>query len=245
MKNFAFVLVSLSLLALSSATAQQTPAQMRAIGVDTASAEIPLDDILSGGPPPNGIPAIGFTGDWQGAAGATQAPAFVTQEVAADWLEPQEPVITLTLNGESKAYPLQILTWHEIVNDTLGGVPVAVTFCPLCNSALAFDRRIPLTEDTQNTVVGLNEEAAPEPIAEDFLAAYTLQTGEDVTAGLTVTFGVSGMLYNSNLLMFDTANKHPLVTATRYGQRRHPERHAALALPRTDRQLCRVPGSFP
>ena len=187
--------------------AQQTPSQMRAIGVDTAQAEIPLDDILSGGPPPNGIPAIGFTGDWQGAAGATQAPAFVTQEVAAEWLEPQEPVIALTLNGESRAYPLQILTWHEIVNDTLGGVPVAVTFCPLCNSALAFDRRIPLTEETKNTLTDLNEAAAPEPVAEDFAATYALQHGQEneVTAGLEVTFGVSGMLYNSNMLMFDTA----------------------------------------
>ena len=206
MKNFLFIIGCLSLFALSSAAAQQTPSQMRAIAVDTASAEIPLAEIMSGGPPPNGIPAIGFTGDWQGAAGATQAPAFVTQEVAADWLEPQEPVIALTLNGESKAYPLQILTWHEIVNDTLGGVPVAVTFCPLCNSALAFDRRLPLTENTRETVTELNEAATPEPIAENFSAAYALQTGEEnkITAGLPVTFGVSGMLYNSNMLMFDT-----------------------------------------
>ena len=84
---------------------------------------------------------------------------------------------------------------------------MAVTFCPLCNSALAFDRRIPLTESAQEAVTELNEAATPEPLAEDFLAAYDLQTGaeNEVTAGLTVTFGVSGMLYNSNLLMFDTA----------------------------------------
>ena len=54
----------------------------------------------------------------------------------------QEPVITVTLNGEIRAYPVRILIWHEIANDTLGGVPIAVTFCPLCNSALVFDRRV-------------------------------------------------------------------------------------------------------
>ena len=53
-----------------------------------------------------------------------------------------EPVISLEINGEAKAYPLQILTWHEIVNDELGGVPVTATFCPLCNSAIVFDRRL-------------------------------------------------------------------------------------------------------
>ncbi|MGB5882321.1 MAG: DUF3179 domain-containing protein, partial [Thermoanaerobaculia bacterium] len=58
------------------------------------------------------------------------------------WLEDQEPVISFEINGEAKAYPLQILTWHEIVNDVVGGVPVAVTFCPLCNSAIVFDRRL-------------------------------------------------------------------------------------------------------
>jgi len=69
-------------------------------------------------------------------------PAFETQEGAAAWLAPNEPVIALEVNGEAKAYPLQILTWHEIVNDTVGEIPVVVTFCPLCNSALVFDRRL-------------------------------------------------------------------------------------------------------
>jgi len=73
---------------------------------------------------------------------AIDSPQFTTPEAAADWLGGQEPVVAITLNGESRAYPLQILTWHEIVNDELGGVPVSITFCPLCNSALAFDRRL-------------------------------------------------------------------------------------------------------
>jgi hypothetical protein len=83
--------------------------------------------VVSGGPPPDGIPAI-------------DEPRF-TRAAAVDWLDGREPVLALTVDGESRAYPVQILIWHEIVNDTVGGVPVAVTYCPLCNSALAFDRR--------------------------------------------------------------------------------------------------------
>ena len=73
---------------------------------------------------------------------AIDSPQFTTPEAAEEWLGGQEPVVAITINGESRAYPLQILTWHEIVNDELGGVPVSITFCPLCNSALAFDRRL-------------------------------------------------------------------------------------------------------
>lgn len=90
---------------------------------------VPLSEILSGGPSKDGIPAI-------------DKPAFDTVAAADKWLKPKEPVILLTRNGEARAYPLQILIWHEIANDTVGGVPVAVTFCPLCNTAVAFDRRL-------------------------------------------------------------------------------------------------------
>ncbi|MYC06444.1 MAG: DUF3179 domain-containing protein [Chloroflexi bacterium] len=68
-------------------------------------------------------------------------PKFVAPSEAA-WLKDVEPVVSLDIDGDARAYPLQILTWHEIVNDTVGGVPVSVTFCPLCNSAIAFDRRL-------------------------------------------------------------------------------------------------------
>lgn len=86
-------------------------------------------EILSGGPPKDGIPAI--TG-----------PTFVN--VADETrLGAREPVITLEIDGEiPRAYPIRYLTWHEIVNDDVGGVPVAVTFCPLCNSGMVFDRRV-------------------------------------------------------------------------------------------------------
>lgn len=69
------------------------------------------------------------------------APQFVSTTDASAWLKDVEPVVSVEIEGEARAYPLQILTWHEIVNDDVGGIPVAVTFCPLCNSAIAFDRR--------------------------------------------------------------------------------------------------------
>ena len=96
---------------------------------DFSKRSVPYSEIFSGGVPRDGIPPI-------------DDPRFVTVEEADDWLEEKEPVIALEIDGAAKAYPLQILTWHEIVNDTLAGVPVAATFCPLCNSAIAFDRRL-------------------------------------------------------------------------------------------------------
>jgi hypothetical protein len=96
---------------------------------DFTRASVPFDQISSGGPPRDGIPPL-------------DQPRFEPVAQADTWLAPQEPVIHLALGGEARAYPLQILIWHEIVNDTLGGVPVAVTFCPLCNTAIAFDRRL-------------------------------------------------------------------------------------------------------
>jgi len=86
------------------------------------------DELISGGPPPDGIPAI-------------DAPAF-EQADHVDWLEDNEPVLSLTVGGETRAYPLRVMTWHEIVNDVVGGVPVAVTYCPLCNSGVAFQRTV-------------------------------------------------------------------------------------------------------
>jgi hypothetical protein len=90
---------------------------------------VPLTEILSGGPPRDGIPALDH-------------PAFVPVAGKAG-LDAREPVMVLDLDGApARAYPLRYLTWHEIVNDTVAGVPVAVTFCPLCNSGIVFDRRL-------------------------------------------------------------------------------------------------------
>lgn len=95
---------------------------------------------------------------------AIHDPSFDSIETASEWLEPQSPVIALDFEGEARAYPLAILTRHEIVNDEVNGTPLAVTFCPLCNSALVFNREI---------------------------------------EGEVVSFGVSGLLRNSDLVMYD------------------------------------------
>ena len=91
---------------------------------------------------------------------AVRTPSFADR----DYLHPSSMVIGLEIDGDTRAYPIAILNHHEIVNDLVGPVPVAVTFCPLCNTALVFDRRV----------------------------------GEQ-----TLTFGVSGKLFRSNLIMYD------------------------------------------
>jgi hypothetical protein len=111
---------------VTAATGLAQPATLRP---NTAKTLVPLAEIVSGGPPPDGIPAI-------------DRPAFVGPVAAAAWLTPREPVLALEIGGDARAYPLQILMWHEIVNDVVGGRPVIVTYCPLCNSGLAFERTI-------------------------------------------------------------------------------------------------------
>lgn len=110
---------------------------------------IPLEKIRSGGPPKDGIPSI-------------DRPRFTDADSAT--VSDSEVVVGLEIGEEARAYPLSILVWHEIVNDEVGGVPVAITYCPLC---------------------------------------YTTQVFERVIDGEAVEFGVSGKLYNSNLLMYD------------------------------------------
>lgn len=96
---------------------------------DFDNAAIDLAEIFSGGPPKDGIPPI-------------DEPKFVSVEEAAQWLDPKEPVIAVVIEDTARAYPLQILMWHEIVNDELAGTPISVTFCPLCNASIVFDRRL-------------------------------------------------------------------------------------------------------
>ena len=110
---------------LSSASAS---AQEDTWSTDFSKRTVPLEELMAGGPPKDGIPAI-------------DRPKFETVKQADRWLGKREPVAVVELNGEAKAYPLQILIWHEIVNDVVGETPVVVTFCPLCNTTLAFDRR--------------------------------------------------------------------------------------------------------
>lgn len=96
---------------------------------DFSRRTVDLAEIESGGPPKDGIPSI-------------DRPRFVGTAAARAWLKAQEPVIALRMGQEVRAYPLQILMYHEIVNDTVGGTPVAVTFCPLCNASIVFERRV-------------------------------------------------------------------------------------------------------
>lgn len=124
-------------------------------GFDLSEATLPVEEILDGGPPPDGIPSIDH-------------PEFVTVEEADRWMQSEDRVIVLTLEGESRAYPIRILVWHEIVNDSIGNRSIAVTYCPLCGTAMVFD-------------------AVP---------------GEE-----PLTFGVSGLLYQSDVLMFDRETK--------------------------------------
>jgi len=181
------------------------PAALNTLGIDASRANIPIGEILSGGPPPQGIPALSFSGEWTGSVPAGRQVSYVSQAEAQAWLEPQEPVIAMNIAGAARAYPLQILTWHEIANDQLANVPIAVTFCPLCNSALAFDRRIPVQDDALADVAMFNSDVTTVALDDDFVAAYQRQTGDVPAAqAIPVTFGVSGLLYNSNLLMFDS-----------------------------------------
>ncbi len=96
---------------------------------DFCQTTIDMSEVISGGVPRDGIPPI-------------DNPIFDDVSVATQWLQPQSPVIVVEVEGEARAYPLSILTRHEIVNDEIAGIPVAVTFCPLCNSAMVFDRRV-------------------------------------------------------------------------------------------------------
>jgi len=130
--------------------APPTVRAQRMLGFDLSEATIPVKEIRRGGPPPDGIPSI-------------DAPKF-TPVAEVDFLEPDDTIIAFEKDGIARAYPFRILIWHEIVNDTVAGQPIAVVYCPLCGTAMVFDRRY---------------------------------------GGKTLEFGVSGLLYNSDVLMFD------------------------------------------
>lgn len=118
---------------------------------DFSHATVDFGEVISGGPPRDGIPAI-------------LDPKFMpaSDEIR---LENREPVLTLVPeSGPARAYPIRYLMWHEIVNDVVDGRPVAVTFCPLCNTAMVFDSTV---DDS------------------------------------ALTFGVSGLLRHSDMIMYD------------------------------------------
>ncbi len=138
---------------VSQAERSCAPQHLRTVNwsTDFCNSAVDYADILVGNPTKDGIPAL-------------SEPRLESIEEAAEWLVERSPVIALALGEEARAYPLAILMWHEIANDSIGGIPVAVTFCPLCNSAISFDRRVD---------------------------------------GIELEFGVSGLLRNSDLIMYD------------------------------------------
>ena len=119
----------LLLLAAGAAFAQGAHDRAEWPKTDFSRRTVELAEIQSGGPPKDGIPAI-------------DRPRFVGARAALAWLRPEEPVIVLRVAREARAYPLQILMFHEIVNDEIAGRPVAVTFCPLCNASIVFEREV-------------------------------------------------------------------------------------------------------
>lgn len=96
---------------------------------DFDNRSVELNTILSGGPPKDGIPSI-------------DKPDFSTASEVQEWLGAEEPVVAFVSGDDARAYPLQILIYHEIVNDVVNGAPVTVTFCPLCNASIVFDRTV-------------------------------------------------------------------------------------------------------
>ena len=103
------------------------PFRTSGFSTDFSRRTVSWGEILSGGPPKDGIPAV-------------DAPQFEAIAAGDEWLEDPDPVIMLSHGDVTRAYPLSILIWHEIVNDEIDGQPVTITFCPLCNASIAFDR---------------------------------------------------------------------------------------------------------
>jgi hypothetical protein len=90
---------------------------------------VPLTDFLPGGPPRDGIPPL-------------DRPRVVSAAAADRYLQGAEPVLAVAMAGRARAYPIRIMIWHEVANDVLAGRSILVTYCPLCNSGMAFDRRV-------------------------------------------------------------------------------------------------------
>ncbi len=119
-------------------------------GFDLSNVSIPVSEVLSGGPPRDGIPSI-------------DGPKFI-RSVDVRFMQADDEVVSVTMGGQTRAYPLRILVHHEIVNDELSGQSIVITYCPLCGTAMVFSRKL---------------------------------------GGRTLDFGVSGLLYQSDVLMYD------------------------------------------
>ena len=161
-----FLVMTMVVLLATEVNRSYAQSGTRSVGqLSMQNLKIPRAAIRSGGPPKDGIPAI-------------SKPRIVPASQAT-FLGDSSRVIGVTVNGESRAWPISVLNYHEIINDRLNGAPVAVTYCPLCDSATAFDRRI--------------------------------KAGER-------EFGVSGLLYNSNVLMYDRGARDESLWSQLHGE---------------------------
>lgn len=149
MKNtiYKIFVVALTSMIFVSFTSNASPIKN---GFDLSNSLIPVSKILSGGPPRDGIPSI-------------DKPKFVAVD-EVDFLKEDDRILGINYLGESRAYPINILNWHEIVNDRIKDKTVAVTYCPLCGSGIVYKADI---------------------------------------NGKSTQFGVSGLLYNSDVLLYD------------------------------------------
>jgi len=120
-------------------------------GFNLQGALIPANEVMQGGPPRDGIPAL-------------TNPEFTSAQQADSWMNGDDRVLAIERNGIAKAYPIRILNWHELVNDEFNGEPILISYCPLCGTGMSFKAEID---------------------------------------GSVKTFGVSGLLYNSDVLMYD------------------------------------------
>ena len=151
MKNYIMLkLRFLLFLVVINSLSIDSNAQIQKNGFELGKSEIPIHKIKQGGPPKDGIPALYY-------------PSFLPSS-EVNFLNPNDKVIGFTFNGEHKAYPQKILNHHEIVNDSIGNLPIVVTYCPLCGSGMVFHA---------------------------------------VINSKLLNFGVSGLLYNSDVLMYD------------------------------------------
>ncbi|MGI9285126.1 MAG: DUF3179 domain-containing protein [Pseudomonadales bacterium] len=144
MNLFASTLCCLLILSAGPATASKLN------GFDVSNATVPASAILRGGPPRDGIPAL-------------SQPHYIAAEKAA-FLQAEDRVLGIVVDGVSLAYPIKILNWHELVNDSVNGKPFLISYCPLCGTGIAFSALV---------------------------------------KGQRLEFGVSGLLYNSDVLFYD------------------------------------------
>lgn len=155
LRTIAIAVILIGIIAVALYSVRRGSIAGKTTATNTSKHSIPLDQILDGGPGKDGIPALAN-------------PKFTVIADADRSIADTVDGILVTVGDETKFYPYNIIVWHEIVNDTVGGKPLVVTFCPLCGSAIVFEAEV---------------DGKPE------------------------TFGVSGKLYNSNLLMYDKSTE--------------------------------------